>query len=60
MNAVLAKVRGTMKISDLQSGFQILARLPLANSQQAAIDINAFLDSLLNTPPDGEIYLQLL
>ncbi len=60
MNAVLAKVRGTMKISDLQSGFQILARLPLANSQQAAIEINAFLDSLLHTPPDGEVYLQLL
>ncbi len=60
MNAVLAKVRVTMKISDLQSGFQILARLPLANSQQAAIEINAFLDSLLHTPPAGEVYLQLL
>lgn len=60
MHAVLAKVRVTMKICDLQSGFQILSRLPLANSQLAAIEINEFLDSLLASPPDGDVYLQLL
>ncbi|WP_313952458.1 hypothetical protein [Accumulibacter sp.] len=60
MSAVLAAVPVTMKISDLQTGFQILSRLPLANSQQAQFEINRFLDSLLQAPPPGEIYLQLL
>jgi hypothetical protein len=60
MNAVLDKRPVPMKISNLQSGFQILSRLPLANSRQAALEINYFLDSLLQTPPQGEVYLQLL
>lgn len=60
MSAVLAKVPAKMKIANLQTGFQILSRLPLANSQQAAMEINQFLDSLLLAPPDGDVYLQLL
>lgn len=60
MQAVLAKVPAGLKISDLQTGFRILSRLPLANSQQAAFEISHFLDRLLQTPPAGEVYLQLL
>lgn len=60
MSAVLARVPVTMKISDLQTGFQILSRLPLANSRQADLEINHFLDSLLQAPPAADIYLQLL
>lgn len=60
MNAVLAGGPVTMKISDLETGFQILSRLPLANTQQAALEINQFLDSLLQAPPPAEVYLQLL
>lgn len=60
INAAPAKVPVTRKISDLQTGFRILSRLPLANSQQAALEINDFLDCLLQAPPQGEVYLQLL
>lgn len=47
-------------IPDLQTGCQIIARLPLANPKQAEIDLGSFLDSLLNAPPDGETYFRLL
>lgn len=60
MSAVLAKVPATTKISNLEAGFHILSRLPLANSEQAEIEINRFLDSLLEAPPEGDVYLQLL
>jgi hypothetical protein len=50
----------TFAIRDLQTGCEIIARIPLANPQQAAIDLNCFLDSLLATPPDGDTYFQLL
>ncbi|NMQ26536.1 hypothetical protein E4Q23_01420 [Candidatus Accumulibacter phosphatis] len=49
-----------MKISDLQTGFRILSRLPLANSHQAQLEINNFLDSMLQAPPPADVYLQLL
>lgn len=49
-----------MKILDLETGYRILSRLPLANAEQAERDINQFLDSLLHAPPAPEIYLQLL
>jgi len=49
-----------MKISDLQTGFRILSRLPLADSHQAQVEINQFLDSLLKAPPPSDVYLQLL
>ncbi|MBN8515093.1 hypothetical protein [Accumulibacter sp.] len=60
MSAVLSTAPATMKISDLQTGFRILSRLPLANSRQAQFEINNFLDSLLQSPPPGDVYLQLL
>lgn len=62
MSAVLttAPSPGTMKISDLQTGFRILSRLPLADSHQAQVEINQFLDSLLKAPPPSDVYLQLL
>lgn len=62
MSAVLttAPSPATMKIPDLQTGFRILSRLPLANSHQAQLEINHFLDSLLKAPPPSDIYLQLL
>lgn len=49
-----------MKIPDLQTGFRFLSSLPLANPQQAQVDLNGFLDALLQTPPAPDIYLQLL
>ena len=55
-----ASVPITFAIHDLQTGCEILARIPLTNPQQAEIDLNRFADSLLATPPDGETYFQLL
>lgn len=49
-----------MNIPDLQTGYQIIARFPLADAPLAQIEINKFLDSLLQNPPSAEIYLQLL
>ena len=60
MNAVLSTAPTAMKISDLKTGFRILSRLPLANAQQAQVEINNFLDCLLQSPPAGDVYLQLL
>ncbi|SBT08971.1 conserved hypothetical protein [Candidatus Accumulibacter aalborgensis] len=60
MSAVFARVPATMKISDLQTGFRILSGLSLANSQQAVVEMNQFLDSLLQSPPAADVYLQLL
>lgn len=50
----------TFAIHDLQTGCDIVSRISLANPQQAEIDIDRFLDSLLSAPPDGETYFQLL
>ena len=50
----------TFAIPDLQTGCEIIARLPLANPAQAGLDLNRLLDSLLATPPDGETYFRLL
>ncbi|QKS31242.1 MAG: hypothetical protein FAZ92_00864 [Accumulibacter sp.] len=60
MNAALAEIRTGMRIADLQSGFELLSRLPLANSERAEGEINHFLDSLLQSPPVADVYLQLL
>ncbi|HAY28521.1 MAG TPA: hypothetical protein DCY47_13745 [Candidatus Accumulibacter sp.] len=49
-----------MRIADLQSGFELLSRLPLANSERAEGELNRFLDSLLQSPPAADVYLQLL
>ncbi|MEO8409230.1 MAG: hypothetical protein ABI478_01555 [Propionivibrio sp.] len=50
----------TFDIPDLETGFELIARWPLANPLQAQIDISRFLDSLRATPPDGETYFRLL
>jgi hypothetical protein len=47
-------------IPDLETGLQILSCLPLADAQQADIQLNRFLDSLLLTPPPAAVYLKLL
>ena len=47
-------------IPDLQTGYEIINRMPLANPPQAAHDLERLLDSLLTTPPDGEVLFQLL
>lgn len=47
-------------IPDLQTGFEIVARWPLANPAQAASDIYRFLDSLQESPPEGETFFRLL
>ncbi len=60
MNSALAEVRTGMRIADLQSGFELLSRLPLAHSERAEYEINHFLDSLLQNPPAADVYLQLL
>lgn len=60
MNTVIARPPTPNRIGDLETGFQILSRLPLANAQQAEVDINRFLDSLLQAPPPAHVYLQLL
>ena len=46
--------------TDLQTGLDIIASLPLANAQQAHAQIKEFLDGLLKAPPEIEIYLELL
>ncbi len=50
----------TFAIRDLESGSAIISRISLANSQQAEIDLNHLLDSLLSNPPDGDTYFRLL
>lgn len=60
MSAVISKIPMTMTIPDLQTGLQIIARLPLANTQQAEIEVNRVLDSLLQAPPEASVYLDLL
>ena len=60
MSIDLAEAPATLRIADLDTGFEILSRLPLANSERAELEINHFLDSLLQAFPTGEVYLQLL
>jgi len=50
----------TFAITDLATGFDIIARWPLANPTQASTDISRVLESLQTTPPDGDTYFQLL
>ncbi|MBP6707737.1 MAG: hypothetical protein KA223_01125 [Candidatus Accumulibacter sp.] len=60
MSTVLHKAPSTMKIGDLNTGLQILADLPLGDAERAELELNRFFDSLLQSPPESEIYLQLL
>lgn len=50
----------TLAIPDFATGSGIIARIPLANPQQAFVDLNVVLDSLLAAPPDVQNYFQLL
>ncbi len=47
-------------IPDLQTGCEILARIPQANPGQAIDEVSVFLDSLLDFPPGSADYFQLL
>jgi len=57
MNAV---THITFAIPDFQTGSEIIARLPLANPAQAALDLERLLDSLMAMPPESETYFRLL
>lgn len=46
----------TFAIRDLQTGCDIISRIPLANPQQAAIDLDRFLDSLLHSSRWGNVF----
>lgn len=50
----------TFAIRDLQTGCEIIARIPLANPQQAEADLDRFLDCLQALPPESETYFRLL
>lgn len=60
MNAVISQIPVPMAIPDLPTGLRILSRLSLANPQQAGLELNTFLDSLLQSPPSADVYLNLL
>ena len=45
---------------NLQTGLDIIASLPLANAQQAHLEIKEFLDGLLKAPPEIDVYTELL
>ncbi|MCM8595289.1 hypothetical protein [Accumulibacter sp.] len=60
MNAVFSRVPANPRICDLQTGFAILARLPLADSEEAVLIVSRLLDGLIKAPPAAEVYLQLL
>ncbi len=47
-------------IADFQSGMDLLASLPLANPVVALRDLENFFDSMAQTPPGQEGYLELL
>lgn len=47
-------------IADFQTGCEIIARIPLANPEQAERDLNRVLDSLIAQPPESTTYFQLL
>ncbi len=49
-----------MGISDLQTGLEYISRVPLADPRQAHLELKHFLDSLLKTPPQVDVYLELL
>jgi len=60
MSAVIKQIPISTAIPDLQTGLQMLSRLPLANPQQAESELNRFLDSLFQEPPHADVYLNLL
>ena len=50
----------TIAITDLQTGSDYLARLPLTDPQRTASDLQHFFASLHASPPDLETYFRLL
>lgn len=60
MSALIYPLPNNAAIPDLQTGLQMLSLLSLANPQKAESEINQFLDSLLQSPPQAEVYLKLL
>ncbi|MBL8414560.1 MAG: hypothetical protein JNM42_09005 [Propionivibrio sp.] len=60
MSTVINPMPSTMTIPDLQTGLQMLSLLTLANPQKAENEINHFLDSLLQSPLQADVYLNLL
>jgi hypothetical protein len=49
-----------MVVSDLQTGLEILSRLPLAEPKLAHRELDCFLDCLLQTPLPLDVHLDLL
>lgn len=60
MSAIVTPMHGHSAIPDLQTGLQYLSQLSLANPPQAELELNRFLDSLLQNPPRADSYLNLL
>ena len=50
----------TFAINNVETGYALITRIPLANPMQAELDLNRFLDSLLAIPPDNDTYFRLL
>ncbi len=49
-----------IQITDMETGANLIAQLPLANPSEALEQINAMLDSLKASPPSPEIHLGIL
>ena len=47
-------------ILDLETGLEILARLPLADPHRAHSELNHFFDGLLQAPPQVGVYIEPL
>lgn len=60
MNAEVTQPPNAPVVPDLQTGLEILARLPLGNPRQAQNELNRFFDSLVHTPLRADDYLDLL
>ena len=60
MNATFTRITSPILIPDLQTGLQMLARLPIANAPQAEADLDRFFSSMLEAPPPADVYLKLL
>lgn len=60
MNAEFTQPPNAPLIPDLQTGLEILARLPLANPRQAQNELNRFFDSLVHAPLGADDDLELL
>lgn len=55
-----ASTKPLPSIPDLETGLQLVSRLPLGSPGEAVDELNRMLDSLALTPPTADIYLDLL